>query len=198
MTKIIIISYFFPPSNFVGGERTASWAKYLAENDIYPIIITRQWNDNQKDLTDHILNNELQIEKHDHCEIVRLPYKKSLRDKFSEYSWLKPLQKALTLKELIFSNYSINAIPFSNFYDEIRKRLQEDPEIKAVIASGRPFQAFSIGHKLKKEFDVLWIPDYRDEWTTHQNLGKQSFIQRYLSRLDRKSELKWTSNADFS
>jgi hypothetical protein len=44
---------------------------------------------------------------------------------------------------------------------------------------------------------VLWIPDYRDEWNSHQNLGDQNFIERYVQRLMRKSELKWTSNADF-
>jgi glycosyltransferase involved in cell wall biosynthesis len=197
LQKVIIISYFFPPSNFVGGERTASWAKHLADNDIYPIIITRQWNENQKDLTDHVDENDLQIEKHDHCEIVRLPFKRSLRDRLSNYKWLKPLQKALTLKELIFSNLFISALPYSNFYKEVRNRLKEDPTIKAVIVSGRPFQSFSIGHRLKKEFDVLWIPDYRDEWTTHQSLKDQGKVQRYLQKFERKSELKWTSNADF-
>ncbi|NRA10934.1 MAG: hypothetical protein HRT57_03140, partial [Crocinitomicaceae bacterium] len=111
MKKVLIISYFYPPANFVGGERTAAWAKHLADNDIYPIIITRQWNDNQKDLTDHVLENDLQIEKFDHCEIIRLPFKKSLRDRLSKYPWLKPLQKALTLKELIFSNFFISSLP---------------------------------------------------------------------------------------
>jgi hypothetical protein len=197
LQKVIIISYFFPPSNFVGGERTASWAKHLADNNIYPIIVTRQWNDHQKDLTDYVIENDLQIEKYDTFEVIRLPFKKSLRDRLSKYAWLKPLQKALTLKELIFSNFFIGALPYSNFYDETRKRLQEDPSIKAVIATGRPFQSFAIGHKIKKEFDVLWIPDYRDEWNSHQNLGDQNFIERYVQRLMRKSELKWTSNADF-
>ncbi|NRA12999.1 MAG: glycosyltransferase, partial [Crocinitomicaceae bacterium] len=87
-------------------------------------------------------------------------------------------------------------LPYSNFHTEARKRLKEE-DIVAVIASGRPFQSFAIGHKLKKEFDVLWIPDYRDEWNTHQNIGDQNFIERKIQRLMRKSELKWTSNADF-
>ena len=106
------------------------------------------------------------------------------------------LQKALTLKEMIFSNYFLSSLPYLNFYTEARSIIEQE-DIKAVIASGRPFQSFFIGHTLKKEFDLLWIPDYRDEWNSHQNIGDQNFIERYVQRLMRKSELKWTSNADF-
>jgi glycosyltransferase involved in cell wall biosynthesis len=163
---------------------------------VYPIIITRQWNENQKDLIDKVENNTYEVEETSSYKIIRLPFKQSVRDKVSQYGFLKPLQKLLTLKEIILSNYSIKALPYSNFYEEVRKELNNDSSIKAVIASGRPFQSFSIGHAIKKEFDVLWIPDYRDEWTTHQNPGNLSIVQRILYRMERKSELKWTENAD--
>ena len=52
MKKLLIISYFYPPANFVGAQRTAAWAKYLHEYGYYPIIITRQWNEGQTDLVD--------------------------------------------------------------------------------------------------------------------------------------------------
>jgi hypothetical protein len=45
MKKVLILSYYFPPSGFVGGERTYSWYKYLNEIAYYPIVITRQWDD---------------------------------------------------------------------------------------------------------------------------------------------------------
>ena len=159
-------------------------------------MITRAWNENQKDLVDPLDANELIIEKMDAYEIRRLPYKRTLRDKLSKYPALKVLQKALTLKEMIFSNYFLSSLPYLNFYTEARSIIEQE-DIKAVIASGRPFQSFFIGHTLKKEFDLLWIPDYRDEWNSHQNIGDQNFIERYVQRLMRKSELKWTSNADF-
>lgn len=197
MTKVLIISYFYPPANFVGGERTASWAKYLHEYDIYPIIVTRQWNDHQSDLVDPIVNNEFKHEKYDTHEVYRLPYKRTLRDKCSDYSFLKPIQKLLSLKELIFSNIKLASIPYKNLYYQAEKILSTENSISSVIISGRPFQAFHFGYLLKKKFQIKWIPDYRDEWTSHQSPSNQNFIWKFINKLERKSEIKWTSNADF-
>lgn len=196
MKKIIIISYFYPPANFVGGDRIASWAKYLHESGIYPIIITRKWNLNQTELTDIIENNKLEIEYNQTHEVHRLPYKRTLRDYLSNYRILKPFQKFLTLFELIFSNIIIKALPYSNIYFHAKKVLKNNDDLKVVIVSGRPFQSFFIGHKLKKKFPYLyWIPDYRDEWTTHQNIKSLNVTASIMRQFERKSELKWTSNA---
>ncbi|MFT5858102.1 MAG: hypothetical protein ACI865_000186 [Flavobacteriaceae bacterium] len=198
MVKIIIISYFFPPANYVGGERTASWAKYLNEQGVFPIIITRNWNDQQLDTLSPIKDNEYKVEKHPHCEIHRLPYHRTLRDKLSTRPKMRWLQKILTLKELIFSNYFVSSIPYNNFYTKSAELMTADLAIKGFILSGRPFQSFAFGHKLKKKFpDRLFIPDYRDEWSTHQNLHIPGIILQLIAKLERKSEKKWTSNCDF-
>lgn len=197
MQKVLILSYFFPPANFVGGERAAGWAEYFHENNIYPIIITRNWNDNQKDLVDKVSDNEYKVEKSDFYEVHRLPYKRSFRDVISKYKWLKVLQKFLTLKELILSNFFVSSLPYSNFYFKAKEILLNDSNIKGVIISGRPFNSFFIGYKLKKQFDILWIPDYRDEWTTNQVVTQDSFLQRFIYNRELKSEIRWTSNASF-
>lgn len=198
MKKVLIISYFYPPSNFVGGERIETWAKELHKYNLYPVVITRKWNDGQTDLTDRIENNKLEIEKHEGYEVHRLPHKETLRDKLAQKKKFRFIQKALTLKELVFSNFSINALSFSNFYSYSRKLIQDDDSFKVIIASGRPFQSFFIGYKLKKVFPkLLWIPDYRDEWTTHKNVSDYSVGFKIINTLERKSEKTWTSNADF-
>jgi glycosyltransferase involved in cell wall biosynthesis len=198
MTKILLISYFYPPANFVGGDRTASWAKYLHESGYYPIVITRQWNDGQTDLVDKLENNHLEVEYNETYEVHHLPYKRSLRDRCSTYKWLKPLQKALTLYELIASNFFIRALPYANFYAYSKNLLKEDPTITIVIASGRPFQSFFIGYKLKKDFPAIhWIPDYRDEWTSFQHRQSMSFVHKVLHPIDQIAEKRWVSNSTF-
>ena len=199
MKKVIIISYFYSPSNFVGAERTKYWAENLYKSGVYPIIITRNWNNGQKDIVDKVIENELRIEKNDNYEIHYLPYQQSFRDKLSEFPSLKMIQKFLSLMELIFSNFLTSIIPYSNFYKYIEKLISKDKDIKVLIASGRPFQSFFFGYKLKKKFNYLnWIPDYRDEWNTHQNNHFQTGIfGKFLKSLERKSERKWTSNATF-
>jgi glycosyltransferase involved in cell wall biosynthesis len=196
LQKILILSYYYPPSNFVGGERIHAWARYLNCFGFYPIIITRKWNKGQKDLTDKVLNNTLEIEYCDTHEIHRLPYKSSIRDYCSNYTYLKVIQKALTLVELIFSNFFIRFIPFSNFYSYSHNVLAKNKDISILIASGRPFTSFHIAHKLKKKFPrLIWIPDYRDEWTSHQKYNKKGVLNKFIYYLESKSEIKWTSNA---
>jgi glycosyltransferase involved in cell wall biosynthesis len=198
LKKILIISYFYPPANFVGAQRTAAWAKYLHEFGYYPIIITRQWNNGQTDLIDQQENNKLAIDYNKTHEVHRLPYKRILRDKLSNFPLLKPLQKALTLKELIFSNWSIDSLPFANFYTHSKQLLQDNPDIKIVIASGRPFQVFSIGYQLKKDFPLLhWIPDYRDPWSIRKSEKKERTLGKFIHGLDKTSEKKWTSKSTF-
>jgi hypothetical protein len=199
LKKVLIISYFFPPANFVGAERTESWYKFLPEHRIFPIIITRQWNENQRDLVDYVIDNKLAITKTEQGEIHRLPFYNSLRDKIAnQYPKLFLVQKLLTLLELVLSNFFIKALPYANFYSYSKKYLKENPDIKYVICSGRPFQTFFIGYLLKKDFPYLkWIPDYRDEWGSHQNQPTRNFIQRILHQLELRSELKWTSNSSF-
>ena len=198
MKKIIIISYFFPPSNFVGGDRTLNWAKNLNKHNIYPIIITRRWNKNQTNLTDKIISNELLIEKKEGFEVHSLPYKQSLRDKLARFKKLKILQKTLTFIELILTNFFISALPYKNFYTYCDNLIENDNSIKYLIASGRPFKTFFIGSKLKKRHkSILWIPDYRDEWNTHQNKTRTGFILNLISKIEANKEINWTKNADY-
>ena len=198
MKKVLILSYHFSPNNFVGSERIDYWAKNLGNDNLYPIIITRNWNVNQINLTDKVIDNTFKVIKGDNYEVHYLPYKQSVRDKVSKYKYLNIIQKILTLYELIFSNYFIASLPYSNLYFYSKKLIKKDKEIKSVIASGRPFKTFFIGYKLKKKFRYLnWIPDYRDEWNSHQNRTEESILFKLIHRLENKSELRWTKNADF-
>jgi len=197
MKKVIILSYFYSPSNFVGTERIVWWANNLHKYGIYPIIITRQWNQGQKDIVDKVKNNKLEIEKTDKYEIHKLPYNQNLRDKLSDYPKLKYLQKALSLYELLFSNFFIKAIPYNNIYYYAQNYLKANEGVSILMASGRPFHLFYFGYLLKKQFPIKWIPDYRDEWITHQNSDfNKSFLTRLVANFESKVERKWTSNAD--
>jgi glycosyltransferase involved in cell wall biosynthesis len=196
LKKVLIISYFFPPANFVGGERVYAWAKHLHMYGYHPVIITRCWNENQVDIVSKVHRNEFSHEVYENYEVYRLPYKRSVRDFLSQYSRLHLLQKALTFIELILSNFFIKVLPFSNFYSFSRELLEKDQSITTVIISGRPFQSFFLGYKLKKKFPINWIPDYRDEWTSHQVIKPKNSLWKIIHLLEQMSEKKWTSNSD--
>lgn len=198
MEKVLILSYFYSPSNFVGGARVDSWSKHLSKSNYFPIVITRNWNNNQTNLTDEITNNDLSIEKSDSGEVHRLPFKRSLRDKLADKKYGTVFQKALTLYEMIFSRYFLSALPYYNFFTYTSQYLKENPDVKKIVISARPFNLFFIGYKLKKKFpNVKWIADYRDDWTTGMTFQPEGFINKLIHRLDKPLEKKWASNCEF-
>lgn len=191
LKKLLIISYFYPPSNFVGGERAEAWFNYLQEEGYYPIIVTRCWNEGQSDVIGELDHNEYSIERFGNGEIHRVPVPRDLRNKIGG-----PIRKLLTLLRLLGRNTDAPINEFKTMYDKCVDILKEDPEIKSVIASGRPFESFQIGYMLKKEFDITWIPDYRDEWNSHQDPTDQGWIWNRIKKEELKFEQIWTSNAD--
>lgn len=196
--KLLIVSYFYPPANFVGGERTSFWSENLIKKDIYPIVLTRNWNLNQTDIVDRVEDNDFFIDKNEIREIHQVQYVQSTRDRIANKGKFKFIQKLFTLYEVIFSNFFLKSIPYSNFYQHAKTIIINNPEIKVIIISGRPFQSFFIGYLIKKDFPhINWIPDYRDEWNSHQNLGKLNLLKKIIFYLEKRSELKWTSNANY-
>jgi hypothetical protein len=200
MKKVLIISYFYPPANYVGGERAASWAKYLHESDCYPIIVTRQWNQEQKNTYDKVEKNNYVFEKHAHYEIHRLPYRQSLRDRLFKYRnpFFVILRKLLTLIDIFLSCLSIRFIQYRNLYHKAAELIKSDKGIDTLIISGMPFESFYFGYKLKKKFpNIDWIPDYRDEWTTFQDTDSEGRMFHLILKYNRYFEKKWASNCAF-
>lgn len=191
MKKILIISYFFPPSNFVGGERTDFWCKNLFYEGIYPTVITRKWNVNQKDITGKIIDNSEKNILNEKFQIIEMPYVGGKREKYAKYPIIRKSYSLIyKLKNLLYPN----GVLFHNLYVKARELLKDNEDITHLIISGRPFEAFYFGYKLKNEFPrVKWIPDYRDQWTTHPN-QKKSSLTYFVNRIQEK---KWISNCSY-
>ncbi len=194
MKKIIIISYYFEPCNFVGAERTNAWAKYFIGNNIYPIIITKQWDNNQLDLgPSEKLNYE--IEYNDSHEIHRIPTKINLRDRLIKSGKFPTIRKILSLHRRICDNFSLKYSSYMSFYN-LAEQIITNENIDTIIISGTPFQSFIIGYELKKKFSYLrWVPDYRDQWNTHPYSNKNSALRFFFNFLEKKNEKRWVSNA---
>ena len=144
MDKVLIISYFFPPCNFVGGERTGFWANNLYKNSIYPVVITRNWNEGQADIVGRVLKNKTKIDKNDKREIHYLKYQFQLRDIFKKCSFIR---KTLTLTSQVLFYLIPKSISYYNFYLKAHELLLQDKKIKNVIISGSPFESFFFGYQ---------------------------------------------------
>ncbi|MCE2962630.1 MAG: N-acetyl sugar amidotransferase [Chitinophagales bacterium] len=198
MKKILILSYYYPPANFVGAERIGSFAKHLHKFGIYPIIVTRNWNENQTNTYEEIKDNSFKHRIFDTHEEYYLPYNRSWRDKLFGKTcfFCISLRRILTFLELVVSTIWIPALPYANLYSQARKLLKEQKDIQALIISGSPFESFHFGYELKKEFPhIHWIPSYRDEWTAFRRYPRKSFFEDIIFKLNAHLEKKFTSNA---
>ena len=202
MKKILIISYFFPPCELTASQRPYGWARHLKSNGYNPLIITRSWDyqvSSPKDVGKSSINKDVKIKKNNNFQVHYTPFKSSLRDYFfNKWPEIKTIRKLLTFLELILQNYFLFFSPYYNIYRE-SKRIIKAEKITKIIITGNPFALFFIGYKLKKKNnDIKWIADYRDDWSTSNLETNYSFFWRLIKRIENRSEKKWVGTAEFT
>jgi hypothetical protein len=197
MKKVLILAYDFPPYVSVGALRPYSWYKYFHESDVYPIIVTRQWNIKYQNSLDYLTASEFETiiaEKTVFGEIVKTPFEPNLAFKlllkFGENRF-KLLRKTITAF-YVFAQWIILVGPKVQLYFGARKYLKENP-VDFIIATGEPFVLFKYASKLSREFNIPWIADYRDPWTQDKERNRRG-LPKILSAYFEK---KYVSNAVF-
>jgi|GEM_PF-367817 len=202
MKKVLILAYYYPPCNMPGANRPYGWAKYLSENDYYPIVITRSWNIEIKNPADILRNsgNEVVHEIHDTHEVYFLPYKQNFRDKlYTKHGEKKysVIRKLMTFYELLFQNYFNTVISYKNLYYFTSDFLKKNPDISLLITTGAPYVLFKFAYLLKKKHKISWIADYRDDWNTSEFSFKLNRTNFLLQKIEARSERKWVGSAVF-
>ncbi len=198
LNNILILSYFYSPCTLTAAQRPASWVKHLYQFGYKPIVVTRNWDLPIEVPEDQLKNsgNEIIEDICEYYEIYYLPYKASLRDILfnSSFSFNKKISKFLTFVNLIGENYSNRFVPFSNLYDfAVDLILKKD--IKAIIVTANPFIQFKFGYLLNKKFNIPWIADYRDDWTTSEINTQSGNLRKLIQQIQKIAEKKWVSSA---
>ncbi|MEI7595846.1 MAG: polysaccharide deacetylase family protein [Bacteroidota bacterium] len=203
MKKILILSYFFPPSTFAGGYRVYAWAKYFKKFGLFPVIITRKWDKASsgsfKDMA-RTVGGEVEHVVNEDYEVYYLPYNGSLRDELlikyadTKFVWFR---KFLTAIEQLFQLVTNFVIPFSNIYSFAKELLTNDNNFCFVIATGKPYILFKFAYLLNKKFKIPWVADYRDEWNSSQWTKDYNFFQKLMFPIESYFEKKWVKTASF-
>lgn len=203
MKKVLIITYYWPPSGGGGVQRWVKFVKYLPKFNIEPIVLTVNPEDASYAVIDTSLANEI---PHD-LSI----FKTKSREPFSFYKNLT------SKKEIPFGGFANEENPgilqkFSRFvrgnffipdarigwnyfaYKQAKKLIHKY-NIKTVITSSPPHSTQLIGLKLKKNFDLHWIADLRDPWTDIYYYN-QMYHSPIAKLQDMKKELAVLQNAD--
>lgn len=197
MKEVLILSYFYPPCTLTAAQRPAGWVKYLHTFGYRPTVITRSWENEIRTPEDQLKNSgtETLITTGDHFDVHILPYTASYRDQLfnSSSKLVKKTSKILTLANAVGENFSNRFIPFRNMYDYAFLLIKQR-DFACLIITGNPFIQFRFGYLLHKKFNIPWIADYRDDWTTSEIILPKNkllfYIQQYFER-------KWCGTAAF-
>ena len=203
--KVIIVSYYWPPSGGSGVQRWMYFAKHLVENGIEPIVVTISPENAAYSTFDESLVKQVEhIETHHTTGGFQI---------LKFYSFLKsgntkkqiPVgdigdkkkSKFDKLSAYIRANYFIpdarvgwnkKAIP------EIEKIIKKE-KIDFIITTGPPHSTHLIGLEIKNKYNLKWVADFRDPWTEvyYNNLFKRT---KRANLKDKSLEIRVLNKAD--
>ena len=175
MKRVLIITYYWPPSGGSGVQRWLKMSKYLPENGWQPVIYTAE--DAEYPVEDQSLMDDVAPE----AEVIRRPivepysfYKKFLGIKKGEKvkagfinegakktGWKESLSVWLRGNLFIPDARCWWIRPSVRF---LKRYLKEHP-VDAIISTGPPHSMHLIAKELHKKFNIPWVADFRDPWT---------------------------------
>lgn len=174
LKKVLIITYYWPPSGGSGVQRWMYFARYLQEFGIEPTVITVDEKYASYAMTDESLNSKI--------DQVRV-FKTKTLEPLRFYSFLKsgnskkeiPMgslrenKKGIVdkLAKYIRGNFFIPdaRIGWNRYAFSKAAALIQNEQFDAVITTGPPHSTHLVGLKLKEKFNIRWIADFRDPWT---------------------------------
>ncbi|MBR9855537.1 MAG: glycosyltransferase family 4 protein [Algicola sp.] len=173
MRKILVIAYYWPPAGGPGVQRWLKFVKYLPEFGLEPVVYVPE------NPSYPIVDSKLVNEVPDSIKILKRPIKEP-------YGWAALLSKKKTKtissgiikeKDPSFLEKLLLWIRGNLFIPDARKlwvkpsisylaRVIADEGITTVVTTGPPHSLHLIGLGLKKKYNIHWVADFRDPWTS--------------------------------
>lgn len=200
MTKprVLIISYYWPPSGGAGVQRWVKFVKYLRDFGWEPVVYIPE--NPEYPSFDATFDKDLP----DGLEVIRRPIWEpyNIYRKFTgkgnqpinagfiteneKKSWKDVFSIRLRGNLLIPDPRRFWIRPSVRF---LSRYLRENP-VQAVVTTGPPHSMHRIGYWLKKVFPALpWIADFRDPWTNidfYHELGLTRLADAVHHRMERQ------------
>ena len=192
MKRLLIITYYWPPTGGSGVQRWVKFSKYLPEHGWQPVIYTPE---NPERLA---VDESLLADIPACAEVIKTPilepyalYRKLTGGGKGEVNPVNAQQKnwKQRLSLWIRGNCFIPDPRVAWVRPSVRflkKYLREHP-VNAVVTTGPPQSVHLIGLGLKKALGLHWIADFRDPWTEmfyYKHLGLTAASDRRHHRLE--------------
>jgi len=160
--KILIISYYWPPSGGSGVQRWLNFSNYLSKKD-WDITVFTALNPKYP-----IVDDKLNEAVNDSIKVFKIPI-------FEPTGFLKKetndnLNSSNIFKKLIIWIRANLFFPDSRMFwinrvtNKATKYIKKN-NINCLITTAPPFSTHLIGLKIKKITGIKWISDFRDPWS---------------------------------
>ena len=204
MKKVLIITYYWPPSGGSGVQRWLKFAKYLPKNNWKPIIYTPE--NPYFELSDEALLKDVALE----TDVWKTPIWEPYALKDNLFGKGERNQSAgVVSKKGSFKNRMLNWIRGNVFIPDpkiywvkpsvkfLKDKIKKD-KIRYVITTGPPHSMHLIGLGLKKVMPNLkWIADFRDPWS-ELDLLEEFHLSRSSRKKYQKMEREVLQTADMT
>jgi glycosyltransferase involved in cell wall biosynthesis len=203
MKKVLIITYYWPPSGGAGVQRWLKFAKYLPEFGWQPLILTVDPSYASYPQRDESLSAEIDpncmVYTTKSFELYNL-YKLLSGKKEVPYGGFANESKEGLLQKtskFLRGNFLLPD-PRKGWNKYAYKKASElirEFNIDTVVTTSPPHSTQLIGLKLKQTFNIKWIADLRDPWTDiyYYNQFKHTALARAI---DLRYERKVVEQAD--
>lgn len=192
MKRVLIISYYWPPTGGSGVQRWVKFAKYLPQEGWQPVIYTPE---NPEQLA---VDASLEAEVPAEAEIVKTRiiepyelYRKFLRrsghgEAAVEVNPVNARNKSFFQKAAMWVRGNLflpdpRCLWIGPSVRFLKNYLKDHP-VDLIVSTGPPQSMHMIGRRLSLETGLPWIADFRDPWT-------KIFYFKHLAMMP--STLKW-------
>lgn len=177
--RVLFVAYYFPPRGGGGVQRSLKFVKFLRSFGWEPTVLTTEYPPRSPAYDETLLE-----EVPDETRIVRVESKENLFVNLAERG-LGRLTGFLLRPDALVT-WVRSALP-------VARRLHRQEPFDLVYTSVQPWSMGLVGLRMKCEFGLPWVSDFRDPWTKSLHLEWPSRLH-WLH--DRYLEGRYLRNAD--
>lgn len=198
MAKVLIITYYWPPSGGSGVQRWVYFARHLRELGFEPIVVTVDETKASYKFIDESFGNlvkDVEVHKTDTFEVLKLYSKIMGGDdrKFIPQGFAGEKKPGFfqRVSRFIRGNFFIPdaRVGWVKYARAKAEEIIKREGIKTVITTGPPHSTHLVGLHLKKKLDIDWFADLRDPWTEiyyNELLFQTNYAKSVNKRLEKK------------
>lgn len=203
MKRVLIITYYWPPSGGAGVQRWVKFVKYLPQYGWEPIVLTVDPSQATYPQKDESLLREIGKDVavfHTPTREIYSLYKKVSSNKevpYGGFANTTVLDRKEKIMRFIRGNFFLPdpRRGWNRFAYRKAKDLIATLGITHVVTTSPPHSTQLIGLKLKKKLNIVWVADLRDPWTDIY-YSQQLYPAFWASMYNRSKEKKVIQTAD--